>query len=163
EACGGLVEDQQVRLGGEGAGDQAANPLAAAERRVKLVRHAREADAGEQRVGLLAHVRRRLVVESERAEESGQHHFARGKGGVGAGVGAGTGKLPVVHRCISFAAMVASVYPRTYVPLDLQVNDFATIEPLYRELLDRAIASPAELEKWLADVSELSSVVAEAG
>src|SRR5215218_2618873 len=59
--------------------------------------------------------------------------------------------------------MVATVYPRAYVPADLVVTNFASIEPLYRELIDRTINSAAKLERWLKDVSELSSVVAEVG
>src|SRR5689334_5014681 len=70
------------------------------------------------------------------------------------------------RRCVSFAAMVANVqspFPRKYVPANLTLNEFADVEPLYRELLDRNIASPAELEKWLSDASELYAVVDEVG
>ena len=59
--------------------------------------------------------------------------------------------------------MVATAPARTFVPKDLKVIDFATVEPLYRELLDRAIDSPAELAGWLRDFSELASVVDENG
>jgi oligoendopeptidase F len=59
--------------------------------------------------------------------------------------------------------MVAKAYPRTFVPTDLQVNDFASVEPLYRELLDRPIDSPDALQRWLRDLSELSAVVDEIG
>src|SRR5918993_4522094 len=59
--------------------------------------------------------------------------------------------------------MVATAYPRKFVPADLKLQSFADVEPLYRELLDRPIASPAELERWLANFSELASVVAEVG
>ena len=37
------------------------------------------------------------------------------------------------------------------------VADWSQIEPLCTDLLDRPIASPAELEKWLLDFSELDS------
>jgi oligoendopeptidase F len=59
--------------------------------------------------------------------------------------------------------MVAAAYPRSFVPADFDAADFAEIEPLYQQLLGRAIESPAELEAWLKDVSELSSVVDELG
>ena len=60
-------------------------------------------------------------------------------------------------------ANVQSPFPRKYVPTTLTVSEFADVEPLYRELLDRKIASPAELNKWLSDVSELYAVVDEVG
>ena len=59
--------------------------------------------------------------------------------------------------------MVATAPARTFVPKDLTVTDFASVEPLYRELLDRPIASRAELNQWLKDFSELTSVVDEVG
>src|SRR5688500_2460215 len=59
--------------------------------------------------------------------------------------------------------MVATAYPRTFVPRDLKLETFADVEPLYRELIDRPIDSPAALERWLRDFSELSSVVEEVG
>jgi oligoendopeptidase F len=60
--------------------------------------------------------------------------------------------------------MVASTLPsRTFVPKSLDVADWSQVEPLYQTLLDRPINSPAELEQWLKDVSELSSVVEEYG
>lgn len=52
---------------------------------------------------------------------------------------------------------------RSFVPQDLDVANFAKLEPLYRQLLDRPIRSTAELEQWLADFSELSAVVDEYG
>jgi len=59
--------------------------------------------------------------------------------------------------------MVASTYPRTFVPKDLKVASFADVEPLYLTLLDRPIDSPAALERWLLDFSELTAVVDEGG
>ena len=59
--------------------------------------------------------------------------------------------------------MVAAAYPRTFVPQDLKLASFADVEPLYRELQERNIDSPAALEQWLRDFSELSSVVDEVG
>ncbi|MDQ3441172.1 MAG: M3 family oligoendopeptidase [Planctomycetota bacterium] len=59
--------------------------------------------------------------------------------------------------------MVATGYPRTFVPQDLRLERFGDVEPLYRELIDRPIDSPAALERWLRDFSELASVVDEVG
>jgi oligoendopeptidase F len=62
--------------------------------------------------------------------------------------------------------MVASVYSppkRSFVPHDLDVADWSQIDPLGRQLLDRAIDSPGELERWLLDASELVSVIDEYG
>ncbi len=52
---------------------------------------------------------------------------------------------------------------RQFVPKQLDVADWAQIEPLGRRLLERAIGSSAELEKWLLDASELSAVIDEYG
>ena len=52
---------------------------------------------------------------------------------------------------------------RTFVPRDFDVADFAQIEPLYRALLDRPVDTPEQLDKWLRDVSELTSAVDEYG
>ncbi|MGE5608165.1 MAG: M3 family oligoendopeptidase [Bacillota bacterium] len=59
--------------------------------------------------------------------------------------------------------MTASAPTRSFVPQTLNVADFSRIEPLYKALLDRPIHSPGELEKWLADASELSAVIDEYG
>src|SRR6266566_3991890 len=60
--------------------------------------------------------------------------------------------------------MVAANTPvRTFVPRELDASDFSKLDPLYRSLLDRQIHSPSELEKWLADLSELTAVVDEFG
>ncbi len=52
---------------------------------------------------------------------------------------------------------------RHFVPQDLDVADFDQVEPIYRELHERPIASVEELERWLLDFSELSAVVSEYG
>jgi oligoendopeptidase F len=51
--------------------------------------------------------------------------------------------------------------PRHYLPEAFTVTDWATIEPYFIELRDRAIASGAELEQWLLDRSELEAVLSE--
>ncbi len=50
---------------------------------------------------------------------------------------------------------------RHFLPADFTVSDWEGLEPHFRELLEREIGSPASLEKWLADMSELESIVNE--
>jgi oligoendopeptidase F len=52
---------------------------------------------------------------------------------------------------------------RPYVPQDFDPSDFANIEPLGRELLQRPVKTPADLRRWLADLSELWAFISEAG
>jgi oligoendopeptidase F len=59
--------------------------------------------------------------------------------------------------------MVASAPVRKFVPVEFAPADLGQVTPLYESLLARPIASAAELERWLADVSELSSVIDEYG
>jgi oligoendopeptidase F len=59
--------------------------------------------------------------------------------------------------------MPATVPTRKFVPQNVNPGDFEQLRPIYQELLDRAVSSPQELEKWLADFSELSAVVDEYG
>jgi len=53
--------------------------------------------------------------------------------------------------------------PRRFVPNDFDPSDAAQIEPLGDKLLQRPIASPAELEAWLLDFSEFCVVIDEYG
>ena len=59
--------------------------------------------------------------------------------------------------------MVATAPTRRFVPADFNPVDWPQVEVLYRALLDRSISSTAELEAWLADFSELWSVMDEYG
>ncbi len=52
---------------------------------------------------------------------------------------------------------------RKYLPAALDVTDWAVIEPFTDELLARPINSPAELEKWLLNLSELYAAIDETG
>jgi oligoendopeptidase F len=52
---------------------------------------------------------------------------------------------------------------RRFVPQDLSFDDFSGIAALFQALQDRRINSPADLEKWLADWSELHAVIDEFG
>lgn len=50
---------------------------------------------------------------------------------------------------------------RHYVPHDLIVDKWETIEPFFKELLARPVESGNGLEIWLKDMSELESVISE--
>lgn len=51
----------------------------------------------------------------------------------------------------------------TFVPHALDCSDWSQLEPLYRALLDRLIATQADLRAWLRDFSELDETVDEYG
>ena len=51
--------------------------------------------------------------------------------------------------------------PRHYLPEDFTVTDWAALEPFFEELRDRALATPAALERWLLDRSELEAALSE--
>ena len=59
--------------------------------------------------------------------------------------------------------MPATAPPRQFVPKDLDVSDWSQVKPLFDALRSRQIGSPAELERWLLDFSELSAVIDEDG
>jgi len=50
---------------------------------------------------------------------------------------------------------------RKYLPENLIITDWASIEPYFKELLERKINSKEELEKWLTDMSELEAMINE--
>jgi len=50
---------------------------------------------------------------------------------------------------------------RHFVPADFVVNTWENLEPFFKELLDRTIASKQDLEQWLKDMSELEAIVSE--
>ena len=52
---------------------------------------------------------------------------------------------------------------RTFVPQTFDATSFASFEPLFQALVERPIASAAELERWLLDCSELGAVISEIG
>ncbi|MBO9561475.1 MAG: M3 family oligoendopeptidase [Niastella sp.] len=51
--------------------------------------------------------------------------------------------------------------PRQFLPADFIVTDWNSLEPYFKELLERPIDNNEELEKWLLDMSELEAVVSE--
>ncbi len=50
---------------------------------------------------------------------------------------------------------------RRFVPADFTITDWAGLEPYYQELLDRPINNVGMLQQWLADRSEIDSIVSE--
>ena len=50
---------------------------------------------------------------------------------------------------------------RLYVPIELHVDRWETIEPFFKELLKRPITSKSGLEIWLKNISELDAVINE--
>lgn len=51
--------------------------------------------------------------------------------------------------------------PRHFLPADFAVTDWNSLEPYFKDLLDRTIDSYSDLEMWLKDMSELEAVVSE--
>ena len=50
---------------------------------------------------------------------------------------------------------------RKFIPKDLTVTGWESIEPYFEQLLAREISSKEELEKWLVDMSELEAAITE--
>ena len=50
---------------------------------------------------------------------------------------------------------------RRFIPADFVVTDWNTLEPYFKDLVDRPINSGEDLEQWLKDMSELEAVVSE--
>lgn len=50
---------------------------------------------------------------------------------------------------------------RHFLPAGFTVTDWETLQPFFEDLEKRYISGKAELEKWLADVSELEAVISE--
>ena len=51
--------------------------------------------------------------------------------------------------------------PRYFVPQDFTVTDWQSLEPYFKDLLERNIDTKERLEKWLKDQSELEALVNE--
>jgi len=51
--------------------------------------------------------------------------------------------------------------PRHFVPKDFTVTDWQSLEPFFKDLLERNIDTKESLEKWLKDQSELEALVNE--
>jgi len=55
------------------------------------------------------------------------------------------------------------VFPHHFLPSEAEFKSWDEIEPWYRQLLEREIGSPEELEAWLFDLGELNGAVSEEG
>ncbi len=51
--------------------------------------------------------------------------------------------------------------PRQFVPKDFAVTDWQSLEPYFKDLLERNIDTKESLEKWLKDQSELEALINE--
>src|SRR6188768_2828816 len=51
--------------------------------------------------------------------------------------------------------------PRHFLPADFVVTDWQNLEPFFKELLERNVDTPRDMEQWLLDQSELEAVVSE--
>ncbi|HMR90776.1 MAG TPA: M3 family oligoendopeptidase [Chitinophagaceae bacterium] len=51
--------------------------------------------------------------------------------------------------------------PRIYLPEALEITNWETLEPYFKDLSEREIGSAAELEQWLKDTSELEAAISE--
>ena len=61
---------------------------------------------------------------------------------------------------LEYTAQISSI-PRNYLPGDFKVKDWESLEPYFKELLERPVDSRQALEKWLTDLSEVEAVVGE--
>jgi oligoendopeptidase F len=61
---------------------------------------------------------------------------------------------------MEYSAAIIKV-PRKFLPEDFKVTNWESLEPYFKELLDRPINSAEELEDWLQDLSELEAIVGE--
>ncbi|MBL0181074.1 MAG: M3 family oligoendopeptidase [Chitinophagaceae bacterium] len=51
--------------------------------------------------------------------------------------------------------------PRHFIPENFVITDWQSLEPYFKDLLERKIDTKADLEKWMKDQSELEAVVNE--
>src|SRR5215218_8583036 len=61
---------------------------------------------------------------------------------------------------MNYTANITSI-PRSYLPKDFKITDWNTLEPFFKELLERPLTTKQELEKWLNDISEIEAVIGE--
>ncbi len=61
------------------------------------------------------------------------------------------------------AVAAAGPLPRSFVPKQVDPAEFTQLAPFLQKLLEQPIASTAELEQWLTNLSELTAVIDEYG
>lgn len=59
------------------------------------------------------------------------------------------------------ATTIPAAQKRRYLPASFKVIKWETLEPFYKELVNRPLRNADELEKWILDRNELDAVVAE--
>src|SRR4051794_13231961 len=64
---------------------------------------------------------------------------------------------------MSATAFLPEAYPHRWLPAEVHFETWEQIEPWYRQLLERPIGSPRELERWLTDAGELNGAVSQEG
>ena len=50
---------------------------------------------------------------------------------------------------------------RYFVPANFEVTDWQSLEPFFKTLLEKDIATKEDLEQWLLQMSELEAIVSE--
>ncbi|GAC1588578.1 MAG: hypothetical protein NVS3B19_08180 [Ginsengibacter sp.] len=50
---------------------------------------------------------------------------------------------------------------RHFIPAGYSLTNWESLEPFFKDLLERKIDNPTDLEKWLKDSSELEAVISE--
>ena len=61
---------------------------------------------------------------------------------------------------MNYSADISKI-KRTFLPDDFVITDWEHLEPYFKNLAERQVASPREFEIWLKDVNELEAVVSE--
>ena len=61
---------------------------------------------------------------------------------------------------MEYTAQITSI-PRSYLPKDFRITNWDSLEPYFKELLERPVDNKESLEKWLNDMSEVEAVVGE--
>src|SRR4051812_19985810 len=66
-------------------------------------------------------------------------------------------------RRMSVTEYAPETFPRLWLPAEIDLKSWESIEPWFQTLLDRPIGSPEELEIWLAHLGELQCAVSQEG
>lgn len=69
---------------------------------------------------------------------------------------------PIVNRVVELKRP-SEKYPRTFVPVDINLSDWNQIEPLFHQLLATELNSVKAVEDWLLKNAEIGAVIEEEG
>jgi oligoendopeptidase F len=64
------------------------------------------------------------------------------------------------HLTMNYSADISKV-KRSFLPDDFVITDWEHLEPYFKNLAERQVASLREFEQWLKDVNELEAIVSE--